>query len=447
MKCLLYIPLLFFGFVKTSLSQMPSSGMVLWLKADAGVYADAFGTLATNNTLVYKWQDQSGNGNDFIQTNSSFQPVFKTNVICSTPALNFEVARRTFLQSNMRMGGAKTIFIVFRLAGFTNAANDLLSIKSSTNQFTEIVGTDFSGYRPVTFISDLTSSPTGSVFQSSVGINVSFSSFGNIICVQHNGASNTVAANYSADYDNLTPSVMASGMLGRYTADETTIGGRAPAQGINYLNGDMAEILVYSRVLSSAETTSVMNYLSVKYPAFSNCIPLPVKISSFDATASHSMVRLEWMVEEEIDIERYDVQRSKDGIAWEKIGSTAVAVSLQQRKEYSYKDTAPLQGWNYYRLASIDQNGSSEYSPVRKVNWGSTNHIRLFPNPATNNFILLTNSLNRLDVTIYNNLGMIVKKISLFQNHQIPVNNLRAGIYHVQVKDGNTVAELKLIKR
>lgn len=447
MKCLLLILLVLFGFIKTGLSQVPSSGMVLWLKADTGVYTDAINTPATNNTLVYRWQDQSGNGNDFIQTNSSFQPVFKTNVICATPALNFEVARRTFLQSTMRMSGAKTIFIVFRLPNFTNASNDLLSIKSSTNQFTEIVGTDFSGYRPVTFISDLASSPTGSVFQSSVGINVSFSSFGNIICVQHNGSGNTVAANYSADYDNLTPSVIASGMLGRYTADETTIGGRAPAQGINYLNGDIAEILVYNRVLSSAETTVVMNYLSVKYPAFSSCAPLPVKISSFDVHAVHSTVKLKWIAEDELNIDRYDVQRSSDGITWKSAGAVPATTSHQPRKEYSYDDAVPLQGWNYYRLASINKNGGFEYSSVKKVLMEQTESVVLFPNPAKNSFVLQTNSSNLLCATIYNSLGMMIRKISSLSDQRIAINDLPAGIYHVQVRNVNTITDLKLIKQ
>jgi hypothetical protein len=46
---------------------------LLWLKADMGVKTEFFG----GNEVVNKWIDQSGNGNHFEQTTSTYKPLFK----------------------------------------------------------------------------------------------------------------------------------------------------------------------------------------------------------------------------------------------------------------------------------------------------------------------------------------------------------------------------------
>ena len=45
----------------------------VWLKADMGVKTEFFG----GNEVVNKWIDQSGNGNHFEQTTSTYKPLFK----------------------------------------------------------------------------------------------------------------------------------------------------------------------------------------------------------------------------------------------------------------------------------------------------------------------------------------------------------------------------------
>jgi hypothetical protein len=52
---------------------LPTSDLLLWLKSDTGV--------DTLNGTVSRWHDQSGNGNDAIQTDSSRQPLLVSNIL------------------------------------------------------------------------------------------------------------------------------------------------------------------------------------------------------------------------------------------------------------------------------------------------------------------------------------------------------------------------------
>src|SRR5262249_40272752 len=59
------------------------SGLKLWLKGDAGVITDS-------NTNISTWQDQSGNGNDATQTDSSSRPQYVTNVLNGKPVARYK---------------------------------------------------------------------------------------------------------------------------------------------------------------------------------------------------------------------------------------------------------------------------------------------------------------------------------------------------------------------
>ncbi len=60
----------------------PAEGLLLWLKADS--------ISASDGDVISSWDDQSGNGLHFTQSDSTKAPVFKTNIINGLPALRFD---------------------------------------------------------------------------------------------------------------------------------------------------------------------------------------------------------------------------------------------------------------------------------------------------------------------------------------------------------------------
>lgn len=113
----------------------------------------------------------------------------------------------------------------------------------------------------------------------------------------------------------------------------------------------------------------------------------------------------------------------------------------------------------YYRLAQIDFDGSTTYSNIIKVKCGNNFDnpgIIIYPNPNTYNVlnIKLTNSANTNKpalLYLFNRLGQLIYQQSiLFKNNtvQIPISDLEAGSYHLQIKtENNTFNENLLINQ
>lgn len=95
---------------------LTNRGLVLWLKADAGVTANAQGYVQT-------WSDQSGQSNHAIQTIEAWQPKWVTNVFNGQPALRFNGVTN-FLEiphaPSLAANGALAIFAVVRVEDYEN---------------------------------------------------------------------------------------------------------------------------------------------------------------------------------------------------------------------------------------------------------------------------------------------------------------------------------------
>jgi hypothetical protein len=76
------------------------------------------------------------------------------------------------------------------------------------------------------------------------------------------------------------------------------------------------------------------------------------------------------------------------------------------------------------------------------------NAIKIFPNPSTNNFhILMPLNSGKYFVTIYDNTGNAVGSKKITSGNFIIGDNLKPGVYLVQIKDDNAIVfEQKIIK-
>ncbi len=433
--------------------QIPSSGNVLWLRSDQGVYNDNGVTNAVIGNTVQFWADQSGSGHHFTQASAAQRPEFQvqTNLLCSRPVIRFDPGRSTVLtSSSLLLSGAKSIFIVFQLPPMSGAANDLISIKGNSDEFTEIVATDFAGYTPVTFIADLASTPGGGFFQPSAGVNTSFSAAGNLLSLIYDGGTNTAISSYDAYYDAAMPPVVSSGLLGRYNNDISSIGARAPFQNINYLRGDMAEVIVYNRVLSTPEKDQVENYLISKYGFFGTCVVLPLTLFDFTALQAGNTVQLDWKVADEEGIKEYIPEHSKDGVHWDSLTALPSKKEHQGINQYHYIHTRPATGVNYYRFRMKNIDGRDKYGPVRKVTMPaqSTTVIRVFPSPTTG-FVQIR-SLEREEwmyVTVMNSEGKKLMGKKMMGQGQLDISGFPQGIYFIQVIGKTIHRTEKIIKQ
>lgn len=183
---------------------------------------------------------------------------------------------------------------------------------------------------------------------------------------------------------------------------------------------------------------------------------LPFSKLSFEGKwLNENTTQLNWAVEDEVNVAYYAVQRSSDGIVYEEIGRVA-ALNTSWKNKYGFTDNAPLTGRNYYRIAIVDLDHSSELSRIilLKSTPGITGQLLIRPNPSQGKVML---SLNRPvkgigSLTIVDVNGVVVRQTVLGYLDQlswqknIDLSGLPAGQYYLQCKVGDQVFGGKLIR-
>ncbi|MGG9972291.1 hypothetical protein ACQ33O_10900 [Ferruginibacter sp. SUN002] len=185
---------------------------------------------------------------------------------------------------------------------------------------------------------------------------------------------------------------------------------------------------------------------------------LPVKFKAVKAFELNKGIAVEWSMENESEIKQYEVERSADGVHFNKI-STYTAINNTVANNYSHLDNAPLNGVNFYRIRSISKNGAVLYSSVVKVQTGKIeSSITVSPSLITHNsdvVIRLTNVTNgKYQVRVMNTVGQIMYDKSLSYtggtyNHSVTFDsNYSKGTYLVEIiNPANKRTNLKIIKQ
>ena len=130
-------------------------------------------------------------------------------------------------------------------------------------------------------------------------------------------------------------------------------------------------------------TTNNISIFNNNFTIGSISFTLPLKLTSFTAKRNSGVTAVNWAVANEININRYEVQRSDDDINFRTI-NTQYPFNLNGSPAYNYDDRTAISGSAYYRLKSVDNNGSLNYSAVVKVSeQGRDNNFYVIKNPVS----------------------------------------------------------------
>jgi hypothetical protein len=177
--------------------------------------------------------------------------------------------------------------------------------------------------------------------------------------------------------------------------------------------------------------------------------PLPVSLIEFKAMPEKSKVKLAWKTSREENSDHFEIERSSNGIDFQKMGTVAGAGNSNQTKNYSFADDQPLNGKSFYRLKMVDDNNTHKYSHIEAVNLSAKKTVDVYPNPSRNNSInlVLSSALQgELSIKLYDmngklhlNQKQIINSSTLTISHQLP-----AGIYMLDA-NANGFSEKKKI--
>lgn len=77
---------------------------------------------------------------------------------------------------------------------------------------------------------------------------------------------------------------------------------------------------------------------------------------------------LNWKTSFEEDVQHYDVEKSRNGVDFENIGTVESNVDMSEEKAYRFFDTKLGSQKSYYRLKVVETDGTSSYSQTILVN-------------------------------------------------------------------------------
>jgi hypothetical protein len=177
---------------------------------------------------------------------------------------------------------------------------------------------------------------------------------------------------------------------------------------------------------------------------------LPVELTSFEVTCEENNSKLSWTTSSEINNDYFVIEKSYDGLLFEKIGTKKGFGNSSVVIDYSFKDDDVKSGLSYYRLKQIDFNGEYSYSNIR-VSKCSSNSFNVYPNPATNTLNFDWENLNDevVDILITNTMGKVIMNKRINKTlASINIERLKKGLYQIQIiETNNNRSTLKFIKQ
>jgi len=155
---------------------------------------------------------------------------------------------------------------------------------------------------------------------------------------------------------------------------------------------------------------------------------LPITVSQFSAKKINGNIELKWTANVTGNGGQMIIERSSDGNTFRPIGAIPVAANAGT-SNFSFADRQFNNGRNYYRLRIVEAGIADKYSSVVLVD--ATNGLyAAYPTAVTAQlYIKIPKPTN---VAIYNNSGLLIRKVELQSSQNINVSDLSKGVYHLQ---------------
>ena len=178
------------------------------------------------------------------------------------------------------------------------------------------------------------------------------------------------------------------------------------------------------------------------------CTPtalLPIELLNFSGKPIGATNLLEWVTSTEINNNFFTIERAKDAIHFNPIGTIDGAGNSNIQLHYNFVDDSPTSGINYYRLKQTDFNGDYTHSSIIAIN----NELTDFSIFVNNNLLYIklstTDFIGKL--VIYDINGRKIIESTINSNLKIDLSSYKKGIYIYRLISGNNSFSNKIILR
>lgn len=180
----------------------------------------------------------------------------------------------------------------------------------------------------------------------------------------------------------------------------------------------------------SGQTSSFSEFTIYSTDSDSN--PLPVELIDFHGRRDGLDIKLNWATLTEVNADYFQVERSDDGTNFRPLGSVDAHGNSSEKHEYGFVDMNVNEGVHYYRLMSVDADGSFEYSSIVRIKSG-INPVLVYPNPVYDRIQIGGVDQGQIEgIAIYDMTGRLKKIFKTID--RLNIEDLIQGEYLISVK-------------
>lgn len=208
--------------------------------------------------------------------------------------------------------------------------------------------------------------------------------------------------------------------------------------------------LLSGGTFSGCTTTSLTSYYYIEDVMVSEITgtsalctgALPLTLLSFTASRQDGGVLLQWKTTNEINVDRFELQRSENAVSY----ATIANINAQNRNiatSYLWQDASPLPKISYYRLKMLDKNQSFQLSPVRTVSFGQNESVWVFPSITGDKVYIQSPKI--VMANLFNSNGAKLQTIRVNNNSSLSLAQYPAGLYIIRI--ANEHKTYKIVKQ
>jgi len=176
--------------------------------------------------------------------------------------------------------------------------------------------------------------------------------------------------------------------------------------------------------------------------------PVPVTFMSFTAAKDANKVRLNWQTTNEINVDYYRAETSRDGIHFTNVANRpATGTGSGSVNAYAGLHSNPGMGANYYRIAEVDRDGRITYSDIKTI-YFDPRVVPVVSQEGNNVNIDVPSDVRNYEIRVYNSIGQKVITNSNLNQARTSLNiaNLSKGIYMLDVYCNDQVYHFKVLR-
>lgn len=209
------------------------------------------------------------------------------------------------------------------------------------------------------------------------------------------------------------------------------------------VGGNVSSLLTTVTFTDASSDTNVPETCMTLSSNFTSCTLLPIEFLDFSARKSEGISLLDWTTSYEMNSDFFEVQRAGDNKAFSTLGKVKSNGNTSTVSAYKFKDEAPLDGKNYYRIKQVDFDGRFMYSPIRSVLFNDEAFaFSVWPNPVSSLLYIRLQNFQAEEgaIKLINSAGQVVL-LQSFKNimldTKLDISTFQPGLYSLIVETAN----------